>query len=163
MTTSRTSTLSKPSDDDRVPLGTFGYFRARNKHRLYTFVIAEFHKSGITQATLARRLGKGTDQVCRLLGAPGNWTSDTVSDLLFAISGAAPQYKIEYPLDAGARNSNSPDWLNDDAKLANVAQHAKVAISDAQGTTPKPALVPPPAPPPAASGDATAQMIQAGR
>jgi hypothetical protein len=59
----------------------------------------EFTKSGLSQADLARRLGKGTDIVCRLLGGPGNWTLDTLSDLMFAISGAAPVFSKDYPLN----------------------------------------------------------------
>lgn len=36
--------------------------------------------------------------VCRWLAAPSNLEADTLSDLLFAISGAAPAYAAEYPL-----------------------------------------------------------------
>jgi hypothetical protein len=111
MTTSRTTTLSKPSGSAKVPLGTFAYFRARNKRRAYDLVIKEFKKSGLSQADLSRRLGKGTDRVCKLLGGPGNWTLDTVSDLLFAISGAEPKYMLDYPLDKPARNFTQPEWL----------------------------------------------------
>jgi hypothetical protein len=98
MRTSQTTGLSKPNGAERVPEGTLGYFRTRNRHRVYSLVIAEFQKSGLTQADLARRLGKGTDIVCRWLGSPGNWTLDTQSDLLFAISGAEAEYGIRYPL-----------------------------------------------------------------
>ena len=105
MPTSRaTFTLSKPLGESRVPLSTFGYFRARNKRRAYDLVMKEFRRSGLSQATLARRLGKGTDRVCRMLGGPGNWTLDTMSDLLFAISGSEPVYSLQTPLDKPARN-----------------------------------------------------------
>ncbi len=98
MRTSRNTLLFEPSGADRVPEETFGYFRTRNKHRVYSLVIGEFKRSGISQADLARRLGKGTDIVCRWLGSPGNWTLDTLSDLLFAISGAEPDYAVRHPL-----------------------------------------------------------------
>jgi hypothetical protein len=118
MTTSKTAMtttrLSNPTGDNRVPLGTLGYFQARNKRRAYSLVMKEFRKSGLSQADLARRLGKGPDVVCRLLGGPGNWTLDTVSDLLFAISGAAPTLGVEYPLNNSQRNQVGPDWLYDD-------------------------------------------------
>ncbi|MDQ0558669.1 hypothetical protein QO004_000444 [Rhizobium mesoamericanum] len=39
-------------------------------------------------ATLAARLGKDPAQISRLLGAPGNWTIDTVAELLFAVDGS---------------------------------------------------------------------------
>ncbi len=113
MNTSPTSSLCKPSGADPIPLGTLGYFRARNRHRLHSLVIKEFQNSGLSQADLARRLGKGADLVCRWLGAPGNWTLDTVSDFLFAISGGEPDYRVVYPLDKPARNDVAPDWLDD--------------------------------------------------
>jgi hypothetical protein len=111
MSTSQTSSLSKPTGCEKVPLGTLAYFRARAKRRAYDLVIKEFKKSGLSQADLARRLGKGTDRICKLLGGPGNWTLDTVSDLLFAISGAEPKYGLDYALDKPARNFRQPEWL----------------------------------------------------
>jgi hypothetical protein len=87
-----------------VPAGTLGYFRARNKQNVYGLVVKEFKKSGLSQADLARRLRKAPEVVCRLLGSPGNWTLDTVSDFLFAISAAEPKYDLIYPLDKAARN-----------------------------------------------------------
>jgi hypothetical protein len=112
MTTQATFALSKPTNDDRVPVGTLAYFQARNRARIYDTVINEFERSGITQATLAKRMGKGADWVCRLLGAPGNWTLDTVSDLLFAIPGGEAAYDVSYPLDQPKRNLTKPIWLD---------------------------------------------------
>jgi hypothetical protein len=112
ITSQTTSSLSKPEGDDRVPLGNLGYFQARNRNRIYEAVLKEFAQSGISQATLARRLGKKPDVICRWLGAPGNWTLDTVSDLLFAISGAEAKYEITHPLEASPSNSVAPAWLN---------------------------------------------------
>jgi hypothetical protein len=114
MNTSQTSSLSKPAGSTKVPLGTLAYLRARNKRRAYDLVIKEFKNSGISQADLARRLGKGTDYICKLLGGPGNWTLDTISDLLFALSSAEPRYSLDYPLDKPARNFRGPTWLNDE-------------------------------------------------
>jgi hypothetical protein len=74
-------------------------------------VIREFKKSGLSQADLAQRLGKGTDRVCKLMGGPGNWTLDTVSDLLFAIAGGESKYEISYPLDKPRRNYQPSEWL----------------------------------------------------
>lgn len=104
MSTSQNTSLSKPITGQRVPPETFAYFRARAKQHAYNLVMGEFLKSGLTRAELARRLGKGADQISRMLGGPGNWTIATASDLLFAIKGGAPTYGIEYPLDKPARN-----------------------------------------------------------
>lgn len=112
MTTLPTTSLSKPTGDDRIPKGTLGYFRERNRHRLYSLIIKEFKNSGLTQAELARRLGKSPEIVCRLLGTPGNIQADTLSDLLFAISGAQPTYGRQFPLDQPTRNDTRPHWLD---------------------------------------------------
>jgi len=117
MTTSPSVTgLSSPVGREQVPVGTFGYFQARNKRNAYNLVIEEFLASGLSQADLAGRLGKGTDVVCRLLAAPGNWTLNTISDFLFAISGAAPVFDVEYPLSRPSRNRVGPEWLYDDGQ-----------------------------------------------
>jgi hypothetical protein len=85
--------------------------RQRNRGRVYSVVIDEFEKSGISQTDLASRLHKGTDQISRWLGSPGNWTLDTVSDLFFAISGGELAYGVQYPLDLPATNQTGPDWM----------------------------------------------------
>lgn len=102
--------LFKPEGETRIPRSTLAYFQARNRHRVYDFVIDRFLKSGLSQASLARRLGKGTDQVSRWLGTPGNWTLDTLSDLLFAIDGGEAEYSVSFPLNKPKKNISRPDW-----------------------------------------------------
>jgi hypothetical protein len=104
MTTSPTSTLSEPTGTDRVSRGTLAYFRARLKQRIHSLIVREFKESGLSQADLARRLGKEPAQLCRLLSGPGNLTLDTVSDLLFAISGAELSLSAAYPLRESAQD-----------------------------------------------------------
>ena len=124
MTTSRkTSSLSRPKDDERIPLATVGYFRARNRNKAYDAIVREFLASGVTKATIARRLGKRPEVVGRLLGAPGNWTLDTVSDLLLAISGSEVDYDISSPFDRPQRNYESPDWIG--PTLPRTTDHTK--------------------------------------
>jgi hypothetical protein len=98
MNTSQTTVLPKPTGNEKISLGTFGYINARNRQRAYDIVIHEFKKSGLTQASLASRMGKTSDIVCRWLSRPQNWETDTFSSLLFAISGAVPKYDLTYPL-----------------------------------------------------------------
>src|SRR5208282_4731873 len=92
------------------PETTFDYIRTRNRMNIFSIVQKEFRKSGISQVELAARMGKRADRVCRLLGAPGNWTADTASDLVFAISGGVVAYSVSYPLDAPPRNRVKPEW-----------------------------------------------------
>jgi len=112
-----TSMLSKPKGNEPIPLATFAYLQARNKLRIFNLIRNEFKRSGLSQAQLAARMGKGTDRVSRMLGAPGNWTLDTVSDLLFAICGAVPDYSLKHPLDDATRNDRAPHWLEQTEKL----------------------------------------------
>jgi hypothetical protein len=90
MTTSQpTSFLSEILEGTRIPAEKLSYFRARLKNRLHAMVLSQFLKQEkdklLTKADLARRLGKKPEQVTRWLGAPGNWTLDTVSDLLLGM------------------------------------------------------------------------------
>ncbi|MGA2312862.1 MAG: hypothetical protein ABSF87_10920 [Xanthobacteraceae bacterium] len=98
MSTSQTTGLSEPVGSEKISVGTLGYIRARHRQRQYDVVIRELKKSGIIQADLARRLDKAPEVVSRLLARPGNWESDTFSDLLFAISGAVASVHAEHPL-----------------------------------------------------------------
>jgi len=116
-TSQKTFSLFKPEGEHRIPRSTLAYFQARNKHRVYECVIDQFIKSGLSQAALARRLGKGTDQISRWLGAPGNWTLDTLSDFLFATVAGEPEYSISFPLDKPKRNINQPDWSLDTLQI----------------------------------------------
>lgn len=111
MTYSQITTLCNPAGHGKVPNSTLSYFRSRNRHRLYSLIIKEFKRSGLSQADLARRLGKGPDIVCRWLASPSNWRLDTVSDLLFAISGAEADYSIRFPLEQATHNDNIPHWM----------------------------------------------------
>jgi hypothetical protein len=113
MPTSRTTfTLSEPSGTCKIPLSTFSYLQERNKNLFYELVVGEFIKTGLTQIDLAARMGQKPARICRLLGAPGNWTLDTVSDLLFAICGAAPNCSVDYFLRNPPVNQREPEWVS---------------------------------------------------
>ena len=110
MSASKKLSLSKPIPGEQIPMTTLEYFRARHRRKQHGAVLSEFKKSGITQAELCKRLRKEPAQISRLLGSPANWSADTYSDLLFAISGAEPIQTIAYPLDMPARNYRNQDW-----------------------------------------------------
>ena len=102
------SFLTPPRDGQKTPSVTLAYFRQRQRNRLFDLVHAEFRKSGLTQAELARRMGRRPEVVSRMLGAPGNWRLDTVSDLLFAISGAEAAFTTRYPMAESAPDAAAP-------------------------------------------------------
>jgi hypothetical protein len=93
----RRSALSEHTAEP-IPLGTLGYIRARAKRAMFSLLIEEFKKSGISKARLARRLNMDPALVSRLLGTPANWRFETICDLLFGISGAVPRPEVTYPL-----------------------------------------------------------------
>lgn len=73
------------------PLRPFqiSYFGERFRNRLHAEVLKLFDRAsrerGLTKADLARRLNKRPEQITRWLAAPGNWTLDTVSQLMLAM------------------------------------------------------------------------------
>lgn len=91
-TTSQTQFLSEIAaghNGPPIPEAKRAYFQARLRNRLFNFILGKFgeqQKNGLTQAALARRIGKKPDVVNRWLGSPGNLTLDTLSDLLLGIS-----------------------------------------------------------------------------
>jgi hypothetical protein len=92
------SFLTEVHDGKPISVGKKEYFRARLKSRFHQLVVKEFlrHEDlGLTQAELARRIGKRTEVINRLLGAPGNWTLNTVSDLLLGMGGE-PELAVHY-------------------------------------------------------------------
>lgn len=82
--------------------------------RAFNLVHKEIKESGISRAALADRLGLGQDRVSKLLGAPGNWTLDTISDVIFAARGALVDYSLLNALDRPPRNDTRPAYLNID-------------------------------------------------
>jgi hypothetical protein len=103
--------LSEIVSGDDIPSEKRAYFQERLRGRLYDLVITELQRKQqldptFTQARLASRIGKRSDQVCRWLGSPGNWTLDTLSDLLLGISGAELEMKLQYLSTLPTRNRN---------------------------------------------------------
>jgi hypothetical protein len=87
MTTSPTQSLFKEILSDKpISVGILSYFRTRFRLTLHSLILDGFlEQKHLTKAKLARRIGRKPEAVNRLLANPGNWTLDTVSDLLLAI------------------------------------------------------------------------------
>lgn len=116
MTTSQTPFLSEIASGEAIPAGTLAYFQARTRNNLYNFILTKFlekeRESGLTRAQLARRIGRSPEVITRLLGAPGNWTIGTISDLLLGIAGEELSPASCSVLDRAARNFTTSDWLD---------------------------------------------------
>lgn len=85
------SMLSEISAGLPIPLEKRAYFHARVLNNFYQYILKKFleeERAGrLTRADLARRIERRPEIVTRLLGAPGNWTLETATDLLLGISG----------------------------------------------------------------------------
>ena len=119
MTTSqRMSFLSEVVSGAPIPVNKRAYFQARLRNRLYDFVVTKFlereRNKELTRAELARRIGRKPESITRLLGAPGNWTLGTVSDLLLGINGEELEPASLSLLDRPSRNFAREDWIKED-------------------------------------------------
>jgi hypothetical protein len=111
-----------PTGAAKLSLSTLDYMRRLNRQRAYELVRREFQRSGISEVELAGRLGKSKDAVAGLLNRPQNWDLDTVSDLLYAISGAVPGYVTTYPFsDPEQQSSHQPSAFGAAAEEAVAA------------------------------------------
>jgi len=93
MSTSQAQFLMEVLDldnHDGISLHKLAYFRERLRNRLHQVILSRFltleDSRGFTRADLAHRIGREPTQITRWLGAPGNWTLDTVSDLLLGMA-----------------------------------------------------------------------------
>jgi hypothetical protein len=84
-----------------------GYLRARAQNQAHECVLAVFEDEstahGVTRAYIARRLKKRPEVVGRCLTAPGNWTLDTLAELLGSMG-----YEVEFR----ARSFREPNRTN---------------------------------------------------
>jgi hypothetical protein len=139
MNTSQTTPfLSEILNGQTIPLGKLAYFRQRLLNRFYDLILGEFLKQeqrGLTKAEVARRIGRRPEQVTRWLGAPGNWTLETVSDLSLAISKAEPEVELITLENLPPRNFERPDWLDASNQEEKIAQKFKSFIATVSANT----------------------------
>lgn len=116
MSTSRTpSFLFEMAKGLPIPLEKRAYFHARLTNRIYNFILRKFlqqQEAGkLTKAELARRIERKPEVISRLLGAPGNWTLETISDLLLGIAGEELDPASSSILNRPPRNYTEAEWL----------------------------------------------------
>ena len=98
MSTSPMPILSKPTGEEQIPEAELAYIRARGRQQQFNFLHFELKRSGISQATLKRRLGKRAEVISRIFMRPTNLEQDTFSEILFAITGGSFAYSLELPM-----------------------------------------------------------------
>jgi hypothetical protein len=77
-------------DVDVIPLGKLAFFREQLRHQLHQLILRKFivvhdGPKKLTKRRLASRIHRQPEVITRLLGAPGNLTLDTLSDLLIGM------------------------------------------------------------------------------
>ena len=89
MTTSRTPQTPSSSNEEPISAGDIAYYCERLRNRVFEDVVEAFAEEAaagrITKAALARKLGKGPEQITRWFSGPSNWTLDTIGTLLLAL------------------------------------------------------------------------------
>lgn len=82
-------------DGPPIPAAKLAYFQERLRGRIFDFILGIFldeQRKGLTQAKLARRIGRTADIVNRWLGTPSNLTVDSISDLLIGMAASEPNF-----------------------------------------------------------------------
>ena len=81
--------LSEVKSDAQISKGNLAYLKARVRNNFYDYVVRKFleaeQKDGLKRVDLAERIGWRQDVLSRKLNTPGNWTLDTVTELLVGI------------------------------------------------------------------------------
>jgi transcriptional regulator with XRE-family HTH domain len=109
--------LYEIAGDGPIPGGKLAYFRERTRNNIYSYIIGKFlerEKIGFTQAKLARRVGIDPARINRMLGAPGNWTIDTISDLLLGIGAEELEPNSSSLLNRPPRRPQTPGWASEE-------------------------------------------------
>jgi transcriptional regulator with XRE-family HTH domain len=131
ITLDRTSYLYEIENRQPIPLNKLAYFQSRLRYRLHDYIITKFKEmeknEGLTRAELARRIGCKPELVTRRFGAPGNWTLDTISDLLIGIAGEELEPQSISVLDRTNRNTDEKSW-----RESNITCRPHVAPSEKQ-------------------------------
>lgn len=122
MTTSQTSFLAEPAGDNKVSQRVLGYVSEMARSDLYNLILTAFEDSKLPKNTIAKRLGKDPAWLTRVLGAPGNWTIDTVAELLFAIDGSVLDVDKCWPEREIVSNMSPNDFLTEHMGNSTVMQ-----------------------------------------
>lgn len=71
---------------------------------------AKAQNPSLTHEAVARKLGVSKQQVSKWMSGPGNWTIDTMADILYAIDKAVIELRIGHENERPRRNSQH-EWI----------------------------------------------------
>ena len=125
--------------DTAISVAMLAYFRGRFGNKIHELVLAEFaaqEREGKTsRAELARKIRRKPEQITRWLGSPGNWTLDTLSDLLLGM-GLEPAVSARSIASEGLTNLSTvlhTTWAKMPTIIVDVQTPQEVAQDMADG------------------------------
>jgi len=113
MTTSRQTLMTSISclEDLKLSPSQLGYFHGLAQNEAHEVIFRLFLRmsedEGVTRSFMAKRLDKEPAQITRWLGASGNWTLDTFTNLAIAM-GHRPTFGVERLRDMRDSNEHHP-------------------------------------------------------
>jgi hypothetical protein len=148
MTTFQTPSTGNTTSNPTLNAGDIAYYRQRNRNRIFESVwwlfVKEADRCGLTKKAIALRLGKEPSQITRWLSGPGNWTLDTLSDLLLAMDAeldptiarfsesATPNYVHPYARESWTNTA----WTGTESRTTLRTEAAKTQTSGLRFTVP---------------------------
>jgi DNA-binding phage protein len=113
------------------------YLNERARNNFYDYVLRRFQEAAekhqLTKAQLARRIGLGPDRITKVLGSPGNWTLDTITELLVGICREEIVPHSRPYLNRAAHNFRMEDFLQSLPSVSSEAQRSPANKNSALG------------------------------
>jgi hypothetical protein len=129
---SRTSLFKEISSGTAIPEGKLAYFRERQRDRIYDLIMDLFLKrnkaDGLTKADIARIINKNPSQITRWFSNPSNWTLDTISDLMLAISKGEIEFSESKFSNIKKKNCTQMDNLETAAMIVSSTEKSSITI-----------------------------------
>lgn len=142
----RKSILSEVISGEKIPLRVLAYFRARLSNRIHSLVLEEFARleegGKITRAELGRCIGREPAQITRWLGTAGNWTIETLSDLLLGMK-CEPALSISNLADTQTKTEMQESPVADSGSMVITPKTGGITIETQRPATAIEAAAPP--------------------
>lgn len=133
ITSQKTGVVEILESGDPIPAGTRAYLCARTQNKYFDYVhskLREAEAKGLRRSELARRIGKSPTRLSHILASPGNWTLDTVTELLIGICLEEP-VPSSAPILSGSKRNMKPRDIRDniDAESINIDEQLKASAT----------------------------------
>lgn len=97
MATLRTTKNTSDIKRKRPSRGEIEFISIRNQHNAHNLILKSLKNSGISQKELSEITGIDEGSISRVVSFPRNVELNTLSKIVFALSGAAISFTLEFP------------------------------------------------------------------